>query len=109
MTLYKHYNTKLYVVVIDMTYLRKQPHERRNLFCKHVENDYSTLNYHPNEDINFFHSVSFAIQYYMKVTKYFRLKFFFTVDLLLASILFISIKKHTISIKKHTILKTPFV
>ena len=42
-------------------------------FCKHVENDYSTLNCHPNEHLIFFHNVLFAIQYhYMKVINYFR-------------------------------------
>ena len=90
--------TELYLVVIDMTLSEKTATGKTKSFCKHVENDYSTLNEHL-----LFYNVLIAIQYhYMKVTNYFWLKCFFSDDLLLALILFISIKMHSI-------LKIPFV
>ena len=52
--LYKHYNTELNVVVIDMILSEKTATGKTKSFCKHVENDYSTLNCHPNEHLNFF-------------------------------------------------------
>ena len=99
--LYKNYNTKLYVVVIDMTLSEKTATGKTKSFCKTVENDYSALNCHQYEHLKFFHNMLFAIQYHMKVTNYFWLKVFFS-DLSLALMLLISIKKHTI-------FKTPFV
>ena len=54
MPIYKHYNTELYVVVIDMNLSEKIVTRKTKSFCKHVEDDYSTLNCHPNEHLNFF-------------------------------------------------------
>ena len=52
--LYKHYNTELNVVMIDMTLSEKTITGKTKYFCKYVENDYSTLNCHPNQHLNFF-------------------------------------------------------
>ena len=61
---------EFYVIVINMTLSEQTSTGKTTSFCKHVENDYSTLKHL----IFFFHNVLFAIQYhYLKVTNYFRL------------------------------------
>ena len=51
--LYKNFITELYLVVIHMTLSEKTATWKSKSFCKHVENDYSTL----TEHLNFFHNV----------------------------------------------------
>ena len=53
MALHKHSNTELYVVVIDMILSVKTDTGEMKSLCKHVENDYSNLNCHPNEQLFF--------------------------------------------------------